>query len=190
MFKSSHGGFIFSYTVEKYDTVSTVFQKIKSKNGTEKKLLLTKHHRNGDDAYITALFWAFFSIGRLASIYIATKFSIVLMITVDIVRTTRWYFKSTINKSIILIIFISKAGCILSTLLMIFSSMISQVKLLYLATCLLGLFLSNTTPSCYSLAEIHIGVTRNLNSYYLILTKLIKLRKNWCLYAILTLYDH
>lgn len=32
--------------------------------------------------------------------------------------------------------------------------------LIYFSTCLFGLFLSNTTPSSYSLAEIYIGMTR------------------------------
>ena len=45
---------------------------------------------------------------------------------------------------------------------MLISGMIdSQSKvLIYLATCLFGFFLSNATPSSYSLAEIHIGMTR------------------------------
>ena len=45
---------------------------------------------------------------------------------------------------------------------MLLSSFMSSIKLLYLATSLLGLFLSNTTPTSYTLAELNIGMTRKL----------------------------
>lgn len=56
-----------------------------------------------------------------------------------------------------------KAGCFLSTLLIWTSSMVFDIKLLYLGNCMLGLFLSNTAPTSYSLAEVEIGVSRNSN---------------------------
>ena len=45
---------------------------------------------------------------------------------------------------------------------MLLSSFLNTIGLLYLATCLLGLFLSNTTPTSYSLAEFYIGMTRKV----------------------------
>lgn len=56
------------------------------KNDTKNKLLVNRHHhQQNDDAYITATFWAFFSIGRLISIFIAAKFSSSFMLSIDIV---------------------------------------------------------------------------------------------------------
>jgi hypothetical protein len=41
--------------------------------------------KKNDDGFITASFWLFFAIGRLISIFIATKFTPLFMILVDIV---------------------------------------------------------------------------------------------------------
>jgi fucose permease len=50
-------------------------------------MIINRHHQHpqSDDAYITAIFWAFFSLGRLTSIFLATKFSASFMIFIDIV---------------------------------------------------------------------------------------------------------
>ena len=46
--------------------------------------------------------------------------------------------------------------------------------LIYFSTCLFGLFLSNTTPSSFSLAEIYIGMTRKCSIILLVyLTKIM-----------------
>lgn len=94
--KSSHGGFIFSYTIEKYDTTESTKPpplSSKSTSASSKKLTVSHihrhHHENDDEAFITAMFWAFFSLGRLASIYIATKFSSAFMLSIDIVSTSQ-----------------------------------------------------------------------------------------------------
>jgi fucose permease len=82
--QASHGGYIFSYTVEEYN-LKTI-KHVAVQNHTPSKQIMNRHnHSQNDDAYITALFWAFFSIGRLVSIYIATKFSSSFMILIDIV---------------------------------------------------------------------------------------------------------
>ena len=85
--KASHGGFIFSYAVEKYDMKPAKFSST-LKNDSKTKLSVTRHHHQ-QDAYITACFWAFLSIGRLISIFISTKFSASFMIFVDIVILIR-----------------------------------------------------------------------------------------------------
>jgi fucose permease len=78
--QASHGGYIFSYAVETYD--------LAPKHSTNHHKLMNKHphSHNNNEAYITALFWAFFSIGRLASVFIATKISAPCMLFIDIVR--------------------------------------------------------------------------------------------------------
>ncbi|RNA39544.1 Major facilitator superfamily domain-containing 4 [Brachionus plicatilis] len=137
-----HGGYIYSYTVEKFQKEKSKFSSIKNVNH---KLIVNRHHSHHiDDAYITAAFWAFFSIGRLVSIFLATKFSSSFMLLLDII------------------------GCFLACLIMILSSAFASLSLLYTGTCLLGLFLSNTTPTSYSLAEIHIGMTPTLTSFVII----------------------
>jgi hypothetical protein len=57
---------------------------------------------------------------------------------------------------------------LISAILLLFSSFWSLISLLYVATCLLGLSLSNTTPTIYSLAEIHIGMTPTFSSFVII----------------------
>ncbi len=134
--KAAHGAYIFSYAVETYELAPK--HRTAFKNDTHsQRILNSHHHHHNDEAYITALFWAFFSLGRLASIFIATKFSAPFMIFVDII------------------------GCFVSACLMLMSELFDVIGLLYFATCLLGLFLSNTTPTIYSLTEIYIGSTRN-----------------------------
>lgn len=142
--QASHGGYIFSYIVEVYDVKPNRFSGFK--NSTQNQRIMNRHHHNhhSDEAYITALFWAFFSIGRLASIFIATKFSASFMILIDII------------------------GCFISTGVMLFCSFFDAINSLYIATCLLGLFLSNTTPTVYSLTEIYIGSTPTLTSFVII----------------------
>jgi hypothetical protein len=88
--QATHGGYIFSYAVEKYDLKldSDLF-----KNSSNSKLVMSRHHHHHlDDAYITATFWAFLSIGRLISIFLATKFTASFMMVADIVSTfTIWF---------------------------------------------------------------------------------------------------
>ncbi len=48
------------------------------------------NHKRNDDAYITASFWAFFSIGRLLSIFIATKITPSFMILIDLVSDNQF----------------------------------------------------------------------------------------------------
>ncbi|CAF0884729.1 unnamed protein product [Brachionus calyciflorus] len=141
--QASHGGFIYSYTVDKYDRQSSKLASLKQ--DSKQKFLVNRHHgQHRDDAFITAAFWAFFSLGRLLSIFIATKFSSSFMIFIDII------------------------GCIVASFIMFISSLFNSISLLYVSTSLLGLFLSNTTPTSYSLAEIHIGMTPTLTSFVII----------------------
>lgn len=89
--KASHGGYIFSYAVETYDLASKHSGAFK--DGTHNNKMMSRHpHSQNNEAYITALFWAFFSIGRLASVFIATKLSAPFMLLIDIVR----YFLSNV----------------------------------------------------------------------------------------------
>ena len=102
--KAAHGGYIFSYAVEKYQLSAAKFQAIKASPKDSKIANRHPHHQNNDEAYITALFWAFFSIGRLVSIFIATKFSASFMIFIDIVKIKFLnYFISTHNLNNLLI---------------------------------------------------------------------------------------
>ena len=57
-------------------------------------MIINRHHQHhqSDDAYITAIFWAFFSLGRLTSIFLATKFSASFMIFIDIVSMEKKQF--------------------------------------------------------------------------------------------------
>ena len=89
--QAAHGGYIFSYAVEKYQLSAAKFHAIKVSPKDSKIANRHPHHQNNDEAYITALFWAFFSIGRLVSIFIATKFSASFMIFIDIVKTKFQY---------------------------------------------------------------------------------------------------
>jgi hypothetical protein len=81
--QASHGGYIFSYTEKEYHI--SVSKLPRFHNDTKNRLILNRHHQESDDSFITATFWAFFSIGRLASIFIATKFSCAFMLSIDIV---------------------------------------------------------------------------------------------------------
>lgn len=141
--QATHSGYIFSYAFKKYDFPSAPLKKANLTN-------VIHHHKihasQSDEAYITASFWAFFSIGRLASIFLATKFTPAFMIVSDLI------------------------GILLATLLLLLSSLIAVHSkfLLYLSTCLFGLALSNTTPCCYSLAEIYIGMTPSSASFVII----------------------
>lgn len=70
--------------MEKFEIDKFKYSSIKS---ASHKLIVNRHHSHHiDNAYITAGFWAFFSIGRLVSIYLATKISSLSMLTIDIVR--------------------------------------------------------------------------------------------------------
>lgn len=98
--QASHGGYIFSYIVEKYD-IESKSQSNKLHKLIKNDTLLNRHHYHhsdelkNDEAYITAIFWAFFSIGRLVSIYGATKFSASFMLFIDIVKIVNNIMKVT-----------------------------------------------------------------------------------------------
>ena len=64
-------------------------------------MIINRHHQHhqSDDAYITAIFWAFFSLGRLTSIFLATKFSASFMIFIDIVSIEN-NFESNISYTV------------------------------------------------------------------------------------------
>jgi hypothetical protein len=60
--------------------------------------------KKNDDGFITASFWLFFATGRLISIFIATKFTPMFMILVDIVSflllfvsCTTYFFKKILG---------------------------------------------------------------------------------------------
>lgn len=158
--QASHGGYIFSYLAETYDLKPEHLDAFK--NSTNDQRVINRHQtptnkKHNDEAYITALFWAFFSIGRLASVFIAMKVSASFMVFVDIVKYCPYnlfLIQTYVN------FFWFKMGCFISTGLICFSGLFRSIGLLYVGTCLLGLFLSNTTPTVYSLVEIFIGSNR------------------------------
>ena len=93
---SSHGAYIFSYAMKTYDgnespsstsDVQRMDTKAGATAGSSHIERIARHHRQSlsDDAYITVVFWAFFSLGRLVSIYAATKFSASFMLLIDCV---------------------------------------------------------------------------------------------------------
>lgn len=105
--KASHGGLIFSYTVEKYEVMIGSLKQHHQEQPTGQ----TAHHTaaaaasknlthlymkkiKNNDAYITATFWAFFSIGRFVSIFVAKRLAPSYMILVDIVRVFNQKFKT------------------------------------------------------------------------------------------------
>lgn len=105
--QSTYGGYVYTYAVKS----------IVDLNKTE-------------GAYLNAAFWGMFSLGRLLSIFIATRIRPAFMLMCNI------------------------AGCTFAMVLML--SLRHDHIALYVGTCIFGLFLSSVTPTALALAEHYI----------------------------------
>lgn len=114
--QAAYGGYIYSYAVK----------------GP------TKFHRS-DAAYLNALFWGMFAMGRLLSIILATKLSPSFMLFCNIM------------------------GCNIGLLLML--SLRYNHIVLIVGTCMLGIFMSSVFPTTLSLTEQYIHVTPTTTSF-------------------------
>lgn len=151
---------MYSYVDGKYENMWSSLNHPKTIAKSHRNKTISFHNKfENDDAYITASFWAFFFIGRFVSIFISKRVSPAYMLMMDMVKKIFSKPQSNRKNNLYSCLFL-KAGCVFSTVLMLVSSMLLSIKLLFMGTCLLGLFLSNTAPTSYSLAEIELGVTR------------------------------
>ncbi|XP_064633007.1 major facilitator superfamily domain-containing protein 4A-like isoform X2 [Lineus longissimus] len=99
-----------------------------------------------EGAYLNACFWGTFSIGRLLSVFVATKFSPAFMLMCNI------------------------GGSLFSMILMV--SLRHDHVALYIGTCMFGIFLSSITPTALSLAEQYIDVTSSITAVIVTLAAL------------------
>jgi len=117
--QSAFGGYVYSYAVKS----------IVDLNKTE-------------GAYLNACFWGMFALGRLLSIFGATRLAPIFMLLCNII------------------------GCMLSMSLML--GLRHDHVALYFGTCCFGLFISSITPSALSLAEIYIDVTPRIMAFIVV----------------------
>ncbi|ESO07402.1 hypothetical protein HELRODRAFT_170736 [Helobdella robusta] len=111
--QSAFGGYIYAYAVKSIVDLSKT-----------------------EGAYLNALFWGMFALGRLISIYLATKFTPAFMLLCNIM------------------------GCMLSMTLILLLR--HNHVILYLGTGVYGLALSSVAPSTISMAEQYIDVNYHM----------------------------
>ncbi|XP_060085003.1 major facilitator superfamily domain-containing protein 4A-like [Ylistrum balloti] len=94
--------------------------------------------KKGEGAVLNACFWGLFALGRLLSIGIATRFTPAFMLLCNLVGTGIALLLTLICRT--------------------------DHTVVYVGTCIVGLFISSMSPSCMSMAEQYIKITPSVAS--------------------------